>query len=368
MRWHIKDDDYFMTTIDPKRAQQQLAMFAVHLSTSQNIHCKTLKVGTITEYINAVARLTFQECKIDIRKDNNLDKENGKFLKPILDELKRWEDVPNRREPFTPEMLDETLRRAALAPEDSLKKVLGDWSICALYGGFRCSEYAQTPSNCRDPKDAVLDFRGNTKAFCLNDIRARTSKNYSLVGAEILNVPVEDISDIWIKFRTQKNGKHGIERLFRSKKEGKISFIKAMYRILARFVRLCGRHATQVPLSVYRASSGIVQLLTSNEITDAMRDVAATVLHLDPKRDRAQIMKWSTHAYRVGACVFLHANGFSAIDIKWILRWDSEAYLTYLRNFSGLSDRQAEAFEDAFSKLDDPTSGVAMPMDFFPVN
>jgi hypothetical protein len=49
---------------------------------------------------------------------------------------------------------------------------------------------------------------------------------------------------------------------------------------------------------------------------------------------------------RVGACVILHAMGFTDVQIMWLLRWNSAAFMTYLRNVAVLSNRQNLAFSD----------------------
>ena len=362
MRWHERDDDYFMLELDPIRAEQQLAMWAVHLSMGNSIYHRTIRLSTIEDYLRAVARktATHHRHKRDPRKLNPTDGGFGPNVKSVLKELKRWEDVPNRREAFSPDMLDEALKRASFADRDSLDDILADWYACGIYAGLRCGECAQTQTNRRNPDFPTLNFRNETQAFCINDLRARTIKGRRfLKGREILSVPLSDIRCMWLKFRTQKNGKHGVERLFR--RTGSTTnpkcFCRAMCRILQRFVRLRGANDTTTPLSVYRDSYGVIRLLTSQDITDHMRSIAAKVFDLDPVKDKDLLQRYSAHSLRVGACVHLHAQGFSAVDIRWILRWESDAYKIYLRNFEGLAKRQTESFD----RLDDATAEIAMP-------
>jgi hypothetical protein len=49
---------------------------------------------------------------------------------------------------------------------------------------------------------------------------------------------------------------------------------------------------------------------------------------------------------RVGACVILHAMGFTDVQIMWLLCWNSNAFMTYLHNVAVLSNRQSLAFSD----------------------
>ena len=359
MKWHVEDDDYFMLHIHKDRAQQQLAAFAIHLSMGNNVYCKRIKAGAIQGYINDVARIAAVYRGVDLRKDSPLDAVMGTDLRAVITELKRYDDIPTQREAFTPEMLKYMLTLVPKEPTDSLVAAIVDWCTAGLFAGLRCSEYAQTETHRKHPDNPAQNFRSQTKAFCLNDIRVQDARGRHYKGSRILEVDITSMRSMWIKFRTQKNGKHGAERLFRSKAGSvtKANCVHAFYNIVKRFVRLRGPDDYTTPLSVYRSASGQTRLITADEISAHMRAAACAVYKLKPGRDDSDINRWSSHSLRVGACVFLHSHGFSALDIKWILRWDSDAYLTYLRNFSGLADRQTEAFR----ALDDPTANVAVP-------
>ena len=78
-----------------------------------------------------------------------------------------------------------------------------------------------------------------------------------------------------------------------------------------------------------------------------MRSLAVTVYNLHPTTNKKELQKWSSHSLRVGACVVLHSMGFSALDIQWLLRWRSNAFMAYLRNLAGLADRHNEAHDRA---------------------
>ena len=90
-----------------------------------------------------------------------------------------------------------------------------------------------------------------------------------------------------------------------------------------------------------------VRLVTTTDIEWFMRCLVAPVHQLHPVDDRDAIQKWGTQSLRAGACVVLHAMGFSSLDIKWILRWRSMAIVSYLRNIALLSSRQNRAFNKA---------------------
>ena len=362
MGWHKEDDDYFMLNTGMERAQQQLAMFAIHLAMGNNVFCRRIQLGTIQAYIYAVAQIAGIVREGDIRKDNQLTQGAGKYLKAVYDELKRWEDEPNRREPITEEMVRLALKKALGISFTSLPSALADWYVAAIYGGFRCGEWAQTDTTRKFPTNPAKNARLDTQAFCLNDFRAVTKTRRHLTGAEIISVPVEALADTWTKWRMQKNGHHGVERRYEaSTTSSDMCYVHATYRIIQRFVALRGADDLTTPLSVYQDEQGQCRLITSDDIAKSMRALAKEVYHLHPVKDLQKINRWSSHSLRVGACVFLHAGGFSPLDIKWLLRWESDAFMKYLRNFKGLSQRQTDMFAQMDPSVTHPTLTVPHP-------
>ena len=57
--------------------------------------CKTVKAKTIKKYLAQMMNPTL-----------NLMSKESKFISDVLHELKRWEKMPNRREPVTTEMIE----------------------------------------------------------------------------------------------------------------------------------------------------------------------------------------------------------------------------------------------------------------------
>ena len=71
-----------------------------------------------------------------------------------------------------------------------------------------------------------------------------------------------------------------------------------------------------------------------------------TVYKLDRVKHRAILQLYSSHSLRVGACTLLYAKGFSDTEIKHLLRWKSDAFMSYLRNLAVTSRRQNTAVND----------------------
>jgi hypothetical protein len=361
MKWG--DDHLTDTPDDTRRRLLQLALYAQHLGTGNTIFCRSVKVATVKAYTNAAASFMalFGDHPRDARKEVPTDAHVSRVLSTVYDELHRWETVPNRREPFAPEMLKDIQQRAvgptnSLHP-NSLLSALADWFQCALFAGFRLSEWAQ------DAHHSALDsyrrdMHHNAKALCLGDVRFEFANGarVSSVAALATDRPLL-LTKCWIKFRTQKNGENGQEKLFsRHDNETGMCFVSAMLRILRRFARLRGTADFTTPLGLYEeggAPSGAdtprVLFITARDIEKLMRETACRVYHLHPIKDRAALQLWSAHSLRVGACVILHSMGFSDSQIKWILRWRSSAFMMYLRNTAILARQHVDVMDAAFA-------------------
>ena len=74
--------------------------------------------------------------------------------------------------------------------------------------------------------------------------------------------------------------------------------------------------------------------------------VAALLFNLDPVRNQKELQLWSSHSFRVGACATLYSSCFSEMEIKFLLRWKSNAFMTYLHNLAVTSRRHNTALND----------------------
>jgi len=226
---------------------------------------------------------------------------------------------------------------------------LADWYEIGILAGLRKVKWAQD-------KDAAADFQlvaknifGDAAAFCIIDIDIETVDRTRLVGPQCILVAPCAVRKMWITFRTQKNGDNGEKKLFtRNPDPLGHCFVCAMYRVLHCFKALVGAWNVSVPLAVYQdAQSKEVLLLTSRDIETSIRAIAAITYSLHPRTNRKELMHWSAHSLRVGACVLLHGSGVSATQIKWILHWRSDAFMVYLRNLSVLADAQHQGLDRA---------------------
>jgi hypothetical protein len=338
------------------RGQYQLAMYALHLSAGHSIICKSIKVATIEQYLLAASSFVSLFNGVDIRKDRPTDTQMGCILAPVLRDLKKYESIPDRREPYDPQMHTAARFLAAQYHRDSLTCALTDGFEQGYCAGYRLSEWAQ-PARQSNPMTPQLNHLPNavirTRALVPDDFRVLTVARRRLTGMAILSCEVDQITKMWVRWRTQKNGQHGEEKLFaRNPNLGGFCFVSSAYRSLQRFQRLAlldpRLRPNATPLSVYWSpATASVKLVAAYDIERFMRHLACQVYHLHPVRDAKDLNKWSSHSLRVGACVALHAMGFSALDIQWILRWRSQAFMVYLRNVAILAIRQYQALDRA---------------------
>ena len=104
----------------------------------------------------------------------------------------------------------------------------------------------------------------------------------------------------------------------------------------------------RTPLAIYWSPVGqCVKLVTSVDIEKFMRQLAAAVHNLDPVADATALQQWSSHSLCVGGSVAPHSMGNSALDIQWVHRWRSTAFMVYLRNVAVLATRHFQALDRA---------------------
>ena len=355
MKW---DDDLLLE--DPalplERGQLQLAMYAVHLSTGHGIYCRQLKLDTIKNYIYNVSTFLSLFSGRDFRKDNPSDKNFGSLLTSVYRDLKSYEGMARRREPYTLQMHAVAAREAATADPSTIIPVLTNGFGAGLNAGFRLSEWAQ-PSGTWDPSSPQLGLAKEgilTRAIVPADLEIHSLSHRRMIGTEALAIPMHQVSSLFCTWRFQKNGQNGERRLFTFGGDPACPHdpVVCFYGLLRNFQALKFRDPSLqdnfTPLAIYwDTPHSCVKLVTSDEIEAFMRALAVKTYHLDPSLDRKALQLWSAHSLRVGACVLLHAMGFPPQDIKWLLRWLTDAFLAYLRNIAILSQRQNKALDKA---------------------
>ena len=327
-----------MVTLPRERANWQLSLYAVYLAAGNNLLCKSLKSGTIATYLLNVASLAVAAHPKgrDPRKIHDTDTSFAPCIARVLKEIKRWEQMPNRQEPFTPKMQRYLFNKVAAARAspsllvDHLEEALSDWfDLGGCYAGFRLSEWAQ-PSSSSLASPAIKFGAQLPTAFLADDFRFELNSGRRISAFSALSLELRSIRAVLITWRTQKNGQNGeVKSFIRNDISSTSCPVASALRIVRRFVSLVGL-STTVPLAVFfNVSSGRPALINSPMIDAVMQSVARDTYDISNPLD---LRRWTSHSLRIGAAVVLHSHGFSDSQIKFTLRWRSNAFMDYLRN------------------------------------
>jgi len=164
------------------------------------------------------------------------------LLGPVLKDLHSYESVPNRREPHDLNM--HTLGRllAFLSDYKALLPALIDGFEQGLCAGYRLSEWAQPTGKFAIDRLQLNHMVSSplwTRAIVRCDMRCVTKSGACLFEVQITSVTLVSLTKVWVKFRRQKNGQHGEEKLFVPNPDPKgICMVASLCRAVARFAKL----------------------------------------------------------------------------------------------------------------------------------
>ena len=154
-----------------------VACYAQSLSLGHTLLYKNIKASTITAYIEAVS-LFFAAQPHGLKDPTTwpTGTRKTKLIAKVISEHRRWEKMPNRREPVTKSMLVWILTIASLYTSSSLEAALADWALLAIHFGFRLSEFLQTQDNINRKKiQRNLDGRPQELFYPMYDSLAKAN-------------------------------------------------------------------------------------------------------------------------------------------------------------------------------------------------
>jgi len=333
------------------------AMYMVYLGLGHTLLCKTIKSGTIKKYIREAAkkiqkrRQLYQSIHpnnptplswfspIRPHGDNKMAPEIDRCIK----EIKRWEDMKDRREPVTSDMIHYQKTVADSTPIHSVDRAMYDWLACGIYAGFRLSEWAQN-DHVRHLDNVKQTIDGSPTAFLITDVTYFGENRRHMSRHEALRRPYT-VLQVDLRWRYQKNGtkneKKTFVRIGRGRSISTLCAVSAWMRIVQRWVEL--KLDPAHPLAVFTdtgLADGKVQFIRPTHINATLRSAATAVYNVT---DEKSLALFTSHSIRVGACVALHAGGVSQQDIKFALRWRSDSFYAYLRNLPCQAARTAAA-------------------------
>jgi hypothetical protein len=271
-----------LTFISIHRCHWQLGLCAVHLATGHAVSCRAIKAATMEKHLRDVAKCCAQSNSCDLRKTDQSQKALALPIQKVVDEVKRWEKIPSRREPFTVEMLRHSVELAAskshVCGPNSFLNVMIDFASCGSHDGFCLREWVQ-PNEHSASHNPQQNSRNEPVAFCLNDFRFCSHDKARIPLEQVL--PLDPKSRLvgrdFALHRTQKNGQNGKGRQHaRSNATGAPCHIARAMRIVQRFVRLPGKEF-QTPVGVHRHADGAVQFITASIVETTFRMAASFV-------------------------------------------------------------------------------------------
>jgi hypothetical protein len=321
-----------------------MACYTLHLAQGSTLVSRGIKAATITKYLQAVDQLA--AARNLMSPQLGIDGRRNAYITDILRECKRWEQMPNRREPVTNEMMAYIVKCATRDTQrDSRLNAVTDWLIMGEYGGFRKGEWAQDKDDVRKGRYAK-NVDGSPKAFLMADFEFRKNKQRIAVAHDTV-LTENDVDQIYLTWRFQKNLNNGESLPFsRNDKTPGRCFVRSALRARDRAQRL-GVSAT-TPMAVYRDTDGTVKHISDKDVEHILRAAAKKVHNVTVAKD---LIRWSCHSIRVGACIRLQLLNKPSHFIQMRLRWTSDAWRLYLRNLPELAHAQNEVIDALAEEL-----------------
>lgn len=321
-----------------------IACYAGSLIQGETLLAKAIKTDTIKRYLYAAATFSLAEQVVDPRLDF-FGKESHHITK-VLSAHKHWEDIPNRREPVTEQMLHEMLKTNP--HDDSLESALYDWNIMGHYYGYRKSEWVQDSKNLRKRILQRLP-NGDVQAFRRDDFIFHGKDGIRIAqGDSVTLEDTPDIHEIACRWRYQKNTNNGeIKTQARNDEHPELCPVRAALRIRRRSQRCAGITAAD-PIAVFINRHGKPQYIDDALVNKYLQQIAKTVYKIT---DKTELARWTCHSLRVGACMTLFNQGKDESFIMFQLRWRSKAWMTYIRDSPHLSTQHIKAFNTSWNAM-----------------
>ena len=328
--------DPCMESQPPEARDYFLACYAVSLIQGHTIKGKYVKHSTLKAYMKE-ALGTFDDRGISPKSDQN-------FTKIVTTAHRKYESVPKRRRMVTDGMMAWLIKEADKSPPDSEIRAIVDWIVIGRNTGYRSSEWCQSS---KGDYARIQNWPGRPSL-------AATRSDFTFLGSgerrlththELTPARATHLTCLW---RSQKNGDNGQEVTFAGDpRNPKYCIVEAVLGVYHRSRRL--GTANHEPMAVY-ASMGKTHRITARRVTWLLREAAHHVLGLE--RSSPEITMWSTHSIRVTAANLLHRMRLSDSYIMKRLRWNSPAFLMYLRNTIHAADAHTKAINVKLSQAD----------------
>ena len=229
----------------------------------------------------------------------------SRYINDILKKLKRWESVPNRREPVTKEMIEYIISKGKSLSKENPNNLYSAMADCLVLGeqtGFRRNEWAQDRTYLKKPKTYIMkdfEFRGKNNNILDNNSTKEVNK------ASINNI-------MW---RFQRNLDNGQVLSYIEDPQNKLyCAVSASIRIYKRAKNL--KIEVHRPIAVFTEYKGSKKICFIDDIhiSKFLKEAASKVHGITYKKELA---KFTSHSIRFGAYVTLHTQNKNSEDIKF---------------------------------------------------
>ena len=343
-KYHLHTNP-FLSSIPLEECNQVMATYATFLALGNSLLCRSILADTIDKYLTAISDLFTQNGFPSPLTDPNKPNKRAPCITYVVSEQRRWEKVPNRREPLTLDMLQAIILHSKNSPSTSLNSALTDWFTLGVYMGPRLSEFAQhSASLC---KTGVKRNKDDTPtAFILSDFEFRGQNNIRLPHT----FESSHAASLRVTWRFQKNNRNGeVITYTRNHDNTALCPVLAALRIRQRAIQL-GQLDT-LPIAIYLNDKNTISYITDTHIESLLRNTAQSLYNIT---NPDELKRFSAHSLRVGACVILHMAGSKSLTIKKRLRWVSDTFMTYLRDLPQLGDIHVSFINSAMGTYDSP--------------
>ena len=336
--------DPTLAAYKPPQKNFIMACYTVSLTSNETIYCKTIRASTVNLYVSDASKLAIFANQPDPTK-NQLNQKSS-YITNVVNEHRRWESMPNRREPLTYAMVDYACSLLPPSPPSdaaALDEAITDWFILGMQTGMRKSEWCQDRHLLRKTGQVIPNRDGSSSAFIIEDFTFESATGVRCDNSR--HNHITNASAVRIRWRFQKNGNNGEILTYAANFTNPTRCpVRAALRIRARAIRLGVPPDT--PIAVFENTAGFSQFIDDFHVTFKLQQLAKAVYNITKSEDLA---RFSTHSIRVGACVLLHETSQTPDFIKARLRWRSDAYLMYLRNTPKLAMLHNEATNNSES-------------------
>ena len=322
-----------------------MACYTAHLVSGQNLLCMSIKSGTVSRYLVAASELSLPAKMMNPCLD--IMGKQSTYIKDILKESKRWEAIPNRKEPVTKQMIEYIIQKGKDLQKknsDNIYSALSDWLVLGQQTGFRRKEWAQDRTLLKKDKDIQRNIDNSSSAFIMEDFEFRINAHKRINNSSTKEV--NKASVVNIKWRYQKNLDNGqVLSYVKDTEDKQHCALEACKKIRKRAIKL--KIAKDKPIAVYteyEKGNKKACYIDDIHVKTILQEVAKQVCGI---KCRKELARFSSHSITVGACVLLHAQNISAEDIKFRLRWRSDSFRMYLRNIIQLAERHKDAIRNA---------------------